>query len=238
MQGESLWRVSLELEKLMRKKSGLALYELISSKPPQEESQHEPAEQSEYDVDLDHNVLTPGRSIRISIGSIGVIAAICIALIVISYTMGFRKGSAIAREDYGSRLFEELPASSVVEPAKISGTQSSAQIRAIPGTSSYGAVLSDPRVQNEMYFTLMQTTKEGALQLAAFCRQKGLETYVVSGNNTRPYRVVAFPGSSDRNSTLLRTVQTQILAIGKEWANTKAGRGSDLKDAYLSIKKK
>ena len=82
----------------------------------------------------------------------------------------------------------------------------------------------------------MQTTKEGAMQLTAFCRQKGLETYVVSGNNTRLYRVVALPGSPDRNSTLLKRVLSQIHAVGQEWAGTTAGRGSDLQDAYLSIK--
>ncbi len=238
MQEVSPWRVSLELEVAMSKKSGLALYELISAKPTQEVEHQTQTHQSEYDVDLDHNVLAPGRSIRVSVGSIGVIAAICIALIVISYTMGFRKGSAIAREDYGNKIFEDISTATLVEPISTGGSQVTTQTPSIVGTSSYGALLSDPRVQNEMYYTLMQTTKEGALQLAAFCRQKGLETYVVSGNNTRLYRVVAFPGSSNRNSILLRTVHSKILAVGQDWANTKTGRGSDLKDAYLSIKKK
>jgi hypothetical protein len=75
------------------------------------------------------------------------------------------------------------------------------------------------------------------MQLASFCRQKGLETYVVSGNNTRLYRVVALPGSADRNEPSLRKMQSHIHAIGLEWARTSTGRGSDLKDAYLSIKK-
>jgi hypothetical protein len=79
---------------------------------------------------------------------------------------------------------------------------------------------------------LINTTKEGAMQLASFCRVKGLETYVVSGHNTRRFNVVAFPGSANRNSPEMKLVQSTIHAIGQEWAGTKEGRGSDLKDAY------
>ena len=72
------------------------------------------------------------------------------------------------------------------------------------------------------------------MQLGAFCRERGLETYVVSGHNTGGFNVVAFPGSADRNSPEMKLVQSKIHAIGQEWAGTKEGRGSDLKlkDAY------
>ena len=232
----------------MSKKKGPALYELITSKqggdiPLNQDKGFERGE----DVDLDHNVLTPGRAIRISIGSIGVIAAICIALIVISYTMGFRKGSAVASEDYEQESFVQISQSisepqvkdGLIQPVSTNETiQAPSSSQLVDSTnSSFGPALSDPRTLNNYYFTLMQTTKEGAMQLASFCRQKGLETYVVSGNNTRLYRVVALPGSADRNDPSLRTVQSQIHAIGRDWARTSTGRGSDLKDAYLSIKK-
>ena len=231
----------------MRKKKGLALYELITSQqstntPPLREV----SSSKEHDVGLDHNILTPGRSIRMSIGTIGVIVAVCIALIVISYTMGFRKGSSVAREDYGNRLFEEFPVETFAQPEVLltplqTPTKMPSSRVVLPqetDPASWGPVLNDPRIQDTYYYTLMQTTKEGAMQLASFCRQKGLETYAISGNNTRLYRVVAFPGSIDRNSPSLRTVQSQIHAIGQGWSNTLFGRGSDLKDAYLSIYKK
>ena len=234
----------------MRKKRGPALYELINSKqslgetPLKKERDHSKREE----VDLDHNVLTPGRSIRVSIGTIGLVAAIGIALIVIAYTMGFQKGSAIAREDYEQKSFQQI-AESFAEPEAQDAPKEPVQSPNIPSPSkatspqefvhsAWSPILSDPRVLNNYYFTLMQTTKAGAMQLASFCRQKGLETYVVSGNNTRLYRVVALPGSSDRNDPSLRKIQSHVHAIGREWAGTNTGRGSDLKDAYLSIKKK
>ncbi len=229
----------------MSRKKGPALYELISSKQttaqPPEVTPDVAQEHSQDDVDLEHNVLVPGRSVRVSIGSIGVFVAIGIALIIISYTMGFRKGSAITSKDYEEEGFqtisqsftdsEESPALGQILPKQQNNSPK------VTGPEGWGPLVSDPRAANVIYYTLMQTTKEGSVQLATFCRQKGLETYVVSGNNTRLFRVVAFPGSTDRNSSSLKTVQSKIHAIGREWAETKEGRGSDLTDAYLSITK-
>jgi len=229
----------------MSRKKGPALYELISgNKPlhkPKLKQSSVPANDEE--VNLDHNVLTPGSSIRISIGSIGVIAAVCIALIVISYTMGFRRGSDIAREDYGKRLFEEVTETQSNGLVEVLLTPSPALTPRIKphaeGTgSSWGAIMSDLRVSGNNYFTLIQTTKEGAVQLATFCREKGLETYAISGNNTRLYRVIALPGSANRNDADAADVRSNIYAIGQQWSKTNEGRGSDLKDAYQLLYKK
>ena len=172
-----------------------------------------------------------------SIGSIGVIVAVSIALIVISYTMGFRRGSDIAREDYGNRIFEEVivrPPSQPISSSKVVNLpkkQPSAQVT----PAGWGPIESDPRVSGKNYFTLIQTTKDGALQLASFCRQKGLEAYVISGNNTRLYLVIALPGSVDRNDAVAIKTRSKILAIGQDWTNTNAGRGSDLQDSYQML---
>ncbi len=226
----------------MSRKKGPALYELISLNKPTSKvpSVHSTPQPIHEDVDLDHNVLTPGRSIRMSVGTIGVILAVGIALIVISYTMGFQRGSSIAREDYGNRLFEEVSQSTITSPAEHSKPAQASQKQ--PSTqiagSGWGSISSDPRVAGKNYFTLIQTTKDGAMQLAAFCREKGLETYAISVNNTRLYRVIALPGSVDPNDAVAKEVRSKIYAIGQEWINTNAGRGSDLKDAYQSLYKK
>jgi hypothetical protein len=223
----------------MGRKKGPALYELIKSKNTTEPPPIEPIVESDHEeVDLDHNVLVPGSSIRISIGTIGVVVAVCIALIIISYTMGFRKGSAITSKDYEEETFRQISESFTdSEPTPLDSVVLTKETENIPrdtGPAGWGPILSDPREINSIYYTLMQTTKEGALQLATFCREKGLETYAISGNNTRFFRVVAFPGSTDRNSSTLKSVQSKIHEIGKEWTETKSGR-SDLTDAYLSI---
>ena len=73
------------------------------------------------------------------------------------------------------------------------------------------------------------------MQLATFCMAKGLETYAISGNNTRLYRVIALPGSIDRNDAVATELRSKIYAIEQQWTNTNEGRGSDLKDAYQSL---
>ena len=221
----------------MSKRKGPALYELISSARESEQKQSpDTPERQEQDVDLQRNVLTPGRAIRMSIGTIGVVAAVCITLIIISYTAGYQNGIAkgdAARDDYAARLQEVF-----VEPIKPPITTQNPTLPIIPqpraelGNTAWGPVLSDPRRPDFYHYVLINTTKEGAMQLASFCRVKGLETYVVSGHNTRRFNVVAFPGSANRNSPEMKLVQSKIHAIGQEWAGTKEGRGSDLKDAY------
>jgi hypothetical protein len=228
----------------MNRKKGPALYELLSPNKPlgQPRIKRSTSKEQAPDMNLDHNVLTPGRSIRVSIGTIGVILAVSIALIAISFTMGFQRGSSIAREDYGNRFIEEVTLTPLTEvDTPLYSIKPTVPVLKQPSAVSlpagWGPILRDPRVRNTNYFTLIQTSKDGAVQLASFCRAKGLETYAFSGDNTRLYRVVAFPGSVDRNDTVAKDVRSTIYAIGAEWATTKEGRGSDLKDAYQSLYK-
>ena len=222
-----------------RKKKGPALYELISANQPQQSSLQTSKPESVQDEEdnLQHNVLTPGRAIRVSVGSIGVIAAICIALIVISYTMGYRRGTDIAREDYANRLFEELPPNQPSPPQTTPVVENTARqpIAPVPTNAVWGAIDSDPRVAGHYYFSLMETSRDGALQLATFCRGKGLETYAVSRNNTRFYRVIALPSFTSRTDANVPKVLSKIHAIRKQWVEAKKGRDQDLKDTYLVL---
>jgi len=228
----------------MPRKQGPALYELMGkgNRPAHHASGGEEPEQ--IDENLSHNVLSPGQSFRFSIGTIGVCIAIVIALLAITYTMGFNRGQSIAKEDYGSRLLEGLVEPELVEQknqqsghAKQSGLATpNAGIGPKTGTGQqWGPIESDPRESGRYYFTLMQTTANGARQLAEFCREKGLETYAISGHNTRSYRVIALPGFVDRNGAIAVSLRTQIEAIGRQWAQLKASGGSDLQDAYPSL---
>jgi len=226
----------------MNKKKGLALYELITQKPSsiRLRSTEKKHDLNADEDNLEHNVLTPGRSIRFSVGTVGVLVAVSIAMVVISYTMGFRRGSAIAREDYANRLFTELPDA---PQTKVINTTDPITVPEVllptpqdaASSVAWGAIDQDPRVQGNYYFTLIETTASGAMKLATFCRERGLETYVISGNNTPSHRVIALPGFEDRKNTVAVAIRSEILAIGRQWAETSAGRGKDLHDTYPSL---
>ena len=224
------------------------------------------AEQSDpelEDLDLEHNVITPGRSVRMPLGTIGVFVAVGVALIMISYMLGYRKGSAIAHEDYANRLYEQQTAPTFsevktndvaeshltlplltadIEQRSVQFTEQSTPAETTNSivshsmTASWGPIMSDPRVSGLWYFTLMQTTKDGANKLVKFCRTKGLETYAISSDNTNLYRVIALPGSMERFDAKMAETESKIHAIGRDWAETADGRGSDLQDTYRSIK--
>ena len=225
----------------MTRKKGPALYELIN--PTGDEiiplAKHpQPSHRTDDDENLTHNVLTPGRSVRMSIGTIGVFAAVAIALIVISYTVGFNRGEAVARKDYGSRLFQEITASPVVEKQiKPAVSQPKLPERAVQSNDTspkWGSIGSDLRRAGVHYYILSQTTKEGAMRIASFCREKGLETYAISSDNTRLYRVFALPGFQNRNDQGVSDLRMKIRSIGQAWAEDD-GRGDNLHDAYLSL---
>ena len=225
----------------MTRKKGPALYELINptgGEPMRPVKHVQPISRVDDDENLTHNVLTPGRSVRMSIGTIGVFAAVAVALILISYTIGFNKGDAVAREDYGSRLFQEVDSTPLpqaqIKPV-VSPTQPPSQI-AKPSAKNpkWGAIGADPRQSGGHYFILSQTTKEGAERIASFCREKGLETYAISGDNTRLHRVIALPGFTKRNEQGVTDLLLRIRSIGQAWAEDE-GRGDDLHDAYLSL---
>ncbi len=225
----------------MTRKKGPALYELIN--PTGEEiiplAKHpQPSRHGDDDENLTHNVLTPGRSVRMSIGTIGVFAAVAIALIVISYTVGFNRGEAVARKDYGSRLFQEVTASPVVEkqikPAVSQPKVADQGVQRNDTSPKWSPIGSDLRRAGVHYYILSQTTKEGAMRIASFCREKGLETYAISGDNTRLYRVFALPGFQNRNDQGVSELRMKIRSIGQAWAEDD-GRGDDLHDAYLSL---
>ncbi|MDP7009600.1 MAG: hypothetical protein QGI78_08530 [Phycisphaerales bacterium] len=225
----------------MAKKKGPALYELI--RPAGSETLPTPTQahqnkRIEDDDNLTHNVLTPGRSIRMSIGTIGVFAAVAIALIVISYTIGFNRGEAIAREDYGTRLFEEVagtrPVQKPVAPVISPQIDPQPELQEPTVRPKWGGINADPRVAGTHYFILSQTTKEGAERIAAFCRENGLETYAISGDNTRLHRVIALPGFESRDAQGVNDLRMNIRTIGQAWAEGE-GRGDDLHDAYLSL---
>ncbi len=210
----------------MSRKKGPALYELISQQRPHNQKLND-LDCIDSEDNLKHNILSPGRSIRLSLGTFGICLAICIALVLIAYTMGFQRGNSIAEADYGNRLFTEFGALSDDD------ANNSSRLTEI---TTFKPLKSDLRVSGEFYYILVQAvTEPGAVELATFCRDKGLETYVVSGNNTRFYRVIAFPGFVNRLGATATRLRSQIDAVGQQWAQHKSSGGKGLQDAYPSL---
>jgi hypothetical protein len=98
----------------------------------------------------------------------------------------------------------------------------------------WGPIESDPRQADLHYFVLAETRPEGAVRLAEFCRERGLEAYVIRRNNSRFRRVIALPGLESRSteSPAYRGLSQEVLRVGLEWKSRYPGE-SDLSDSYL-----
>lgn len=103
-------------------------------------------------------------------------------------------------------------------------------------SSHPGPIESDPRVEGAYYYVLATTRRDGAVRLANFCRQRGLEAYVVGGNNGRFAQVIVLPAleTSSNSDPLVRRMREQILKIGRLWENSEPG-ATNLSDAYVQL---
>jgi hypothetical protein len=159
-------------------------------------------------------LLTPGQTIRMPVGYLMLAIAMGIVLLLAAYLIGNSRGKAVAEQNFAQKLSStptrsgavndplSQPADLTAGSALLSSAQpdDSAASSERPGggvrpAAQWGPIepKTDPRVKGWKYYVLAQTSPQGAVRLAEFCRANGLETYVVRGKNGLHW-VVAFPG--------------------------------------------
>ena len=104
--------------------------------------------------------------------------------------------------------------------------------------SRAGPIESDPRVKGMSYYILATYTPESAVKLAEFCRSKGLEAYVIPGNNARSRRVIVLPlfKYDDRNSERVRQLDAMIVDVGQKWHLSDPKNNDNLGEHYIATR--
>ncbi|MCI0363192.1 MAG: hypothetical protein L0Y44_12355 [Phycisphaerales bacterium] len=200
-----------------------------------------------------------GRTLRLPLGIVFIGGAMIIALFAFVFMIGHRQGYGVARAEFEDGILTGKSTGrggdalrTLDPPGEPSGKSPSVlyQAPALAPTkvteppkaqsrprSQWGPVNSkpDPRKKGQTYFILAETNETGAVKLAEFCRNSGLETYVVPSKNDRLRRVVAFPGfeAGSRSKPEVKALEAFIHSIGEKWAKAERG-GSNLHDAYPS----
>jgi hypothetical protein len=202
----------------------------------------------------------PARTIRLPLGYVFLAAAGVIILIAVAYMIGHDRGEEVARTAFEQEILDATrmatsgsvardplaaPAetgdrtvdSGGFEPeAPRAGGEAAA---AGNGARGWGPIESDPRQPGLNYRVLATTRPDGARRLAAYCRENGLEAYVVGDDNSRLRQVIVLPGferlptPSSPNPLAERLVRT-VERIGERWRAEHRGE-SDLKDAYWDL---
>ena len=97
---------------------------------------------------------------------------------------------------------------------------------------------ADPRQAGLNYFVIATVSPPSAIATAQFCRDKGLDAYVVPSNNVRFSEVIVLPGfpATDRSSTAVKGLEARIRKVGTLYKN--AARGNpDFGDMYHKLYK-
>jgi hypothetical protein len=202
------------------------------------------------------------RTIRVPLGYVFLAAAGVIILIAVAYMIGHERGEQVARAVFEQEILDATrmansgsvvrdPLAEGSEPmegdeATVPGGGEPAESPAADevaapadGARGWGPINSDPRQPGLNYRVLATTRPDGARRLAAYCRENGLEAYVVGDDNSRLRQVIVLPGferlptPSNPNPLAERLVRT-VERIGERWKAEHRGE-SDLKDAYWDL---
>ena len=207
---------------MARRQSKPALLELF---PEQEQTVSSPRGRRDRSTGW-----SPGHSMRVTMGHLMVVVAAVLVLVIITWMIAFRQGELQARAELESVIFQPVTTDPVLEPVP-------SVVIADPGAGLEVAVdadlVGDPRHQGFFYFLLAATRLEGAMRLARFCRELGLETWVIPRDNAGLARVIALPGveTTSRTEEACRVLDDRIGAIGLRWKES--GGTSSLEDRYL-----
>jgi len=97
---------------------------------------------------------------------------------------------------------------------------------ALPATTG-----GDPRKAGLNYLVVMTGAAAPAGELTAFLRGKGLDAWLVSGNNAGLSKVIVLPASTTGSDQAAEALRNEVKAVGRLWKAAKAGN-PDLSDCY------
>jgi hypothetical protein len=237
----------------MAKRSFRTLYEMMRSDreavPP---GLGVPSE-SEGSVETVKRLLAPGRTFRVPAGYLLIALAVVVLLLAASYMLGYKHSQRVEKASFdewlrknwvtsggvddpltpaqASPVAVDTPIIRIEEPLETTPAPSPPPARASTG-GGFHPIDADPRQAGIHYMILVETREDGALRLARFCRDEGLEAYVVRGYKGSLRRVIVLPGLSGHDDPRHRPLRERINEVGRAWKRLRPSE-SDLGDAYL-----
>ena len=189
-------------------------------------------------------------SFNISLGKVAAIAAGAVLLIAIAYGIGVQRGRSVAPGTGGAgpALAPDAAgagSSPVIPPLGGSsagagsgaGANSGTARKPGPGDRTATDNTSDPRVKGVRYFVLAHPSSERAAEMVEFCRENGLEAFLVPDDNALLRKIIVLPGyrdASEKNSPEIKALEAKIRSVGDKWKRSARGN-KDFSDAYPEL---
>jgi hypothetical protein len=186
----------------------------------------------------------PGRSLRVPMGYVPVVAMVVLLVGAAGYVWGFSRGRSEARQDAARTLESAMATRTIADPLGGAGAAS-------PGPDGRGAAAppprersgtaaapplaaalplppagdGDPRVPGLNYFVLSHTAPAMGESLVAFCRSEGLEAHLVEDHRGVRRKVIVVPGyaDGDRLSPQVQALERRIREVGLRWRAQRRG---------------
>lgn len=249
---------------MAKRSSHTPLYELMTRRRGRGDGDAEPARAAAPEVPdrgpRGPRWLAPGRTVRAPVGYLFLGFGCVLLLLVVAYTIGYWRGGRDLKAEYDTQFLEARGGSDsagrVRDPLSEPGGSGSPPLEggeragpaAGPGRETsgdepgraphtWGPIESDPRRAGLWYLILAETQPEGAGRLAQYCRDRGLEAYVVvSHNNPLRRCVIVLPGlaSDAMSDPREQPLREQVYRVGDAWQATRRGE-RNLRDAYLHL---
>ena len=184
-----------------------------------------------------------------------VIGIAVVVAVSIAYGFGVKRGSSAntGAPRSGSDADSVSPPSVVSQqtspvipaiPGKSSGATGSKTAAPASGTSGSGKSApvaraatdnkSDPRVKGMFYFVVGHPSSERRVEMLNFCREQGLDAYLVADVKALSRSIIVLPGyrdRSERSSPEIKALEAKIKQVGKKWKVKETGN-KDFDDAY------
>lgn len=180
-----------------------------------------------------------------SLGRAAAIAVGVIIAIAIAYGIGVKRGQSLGAGPAPSVSAEAAPVDAAATATPSDAVASKASGPAIPGRGTSPAPPAavtdnggDPRVKGMRYFVLAHPSSERAPEMVEFCRQNGLDAYLVPDNNALLRKVIVLPGyrePSQRSSPEIKALEAKIKTVGQKYRKASPRNSTDFSDAFPEL---
>jgi len=185
------------------------------------------------------------EAFEVSLGRAAAIAVGVIIAIAIAYGIGVKRGQSLGAGPAPSVSAEAAPVDAAATATPSDAVASKASGPAIPGRGTSPAPPAavtdnggDPRVKGMRYFVLAHPSSERAPEMVEFCRQNGLDAYLVPDNNALLRKVIVLPGyrePSQRSSPEIKALEAKIKTVGQKYRKASPRNSTDFSDAFPEL---
>lgn len=196
-------------------------------------------------------VIGPGRSVRVPVGYLPVVAVLALAVGGIGYAWGFSRGRAEAQQDAARTIEGVIATRSIADPLATPpaaapspapapspgrGSREAAPAPATPTPPLPPPAGGDPRSAGLNYFVLSHTSPAMGPAMIEFCRAEGLDAHLVEDARGVLRKVVVLPGytDGDRLSPTVQALERRIREVGLRWKAQRRGN-EDFSGAYPEL---